>query len=249
MTDKKEKKVAGDQDPISQMLAEASQIKHIKSSLSISHFAVGARVAYKISGVDESYVKLSGDFMGIAKGVAFFGNLEGVFNVKHKIRPRMPIVVIYGNQAYLMIVIGLKSQRLMLAATPIKVVKTSDLRKEPRYECNIDALMRIDHRGLNREKAVNIVNLSNSGCCISMQQSQDEGATGLSTGKRIVLLFELKLKKMKLEFPAIVRNLRKDPTNTLKKKVGVEFVDLSQDALDTIGGLTATLKQIRNKQE
>lgn len=249
MTTREKKTNLEDLDPISRMLAEAGDIKDIDKSLSIAHIAVGVRVAFKIRGVEESFVKLSGEFMGIIKGVAVFSNLEGVFNVKHKFQPRIPIVLLYGNQAYLMMVIGLKAQRLILAPTPLKAVTIDDQRKAPRYACNVSAILKVEHRGIHREKTVLIEKLSMAGCCISIHQSQDEGATGLSSGKRINLLVELKLRKKRIELPAIVRNLRKDPGDSQKKLAGLEFTDLSSEAQETIGGLTATLKQLEAQQK
>lgn len=249
MTTRKNKTNIENLDPISQLLAEAGKIKDIDKSLSIDHIAVGARVAYKIKGVEESFVKLSGEYMGIIKGVAVFGNLKGLFNVKHKFQPRTPIVLTYGNQAYLMMVIGLKSQRLVLAPTPLKAITVDDHRREPRLNCNVAAELKVEHRGVPRARTVYIEELSHGGCCISIQQAQNEGPTGLSSGKRITLSVKLKLKKKQIELPAIVRNLRKDPSNAQKKLAGLEFMNMSPEALEAIGVIITTLKQLKNRQK
>lgn len=245
----KKNKPNEDLDPIVRLLHEAGESKNIDKTWPISSIPVGAHVEFKIEGVDEAFVKLSGECMGGIEGAVVFSNLEGVFNVKHKFHPRIPIVVIFGNRAYLTIVISLKSQQLKLAPITLKSIEINDLRKEPRYACRIAMLLQIEKRGVTQLLSVHVENLSLGGCCIAIQQSKDDRGMGLFVGKRIVLFVELKLSQKRIKLPAIVKNIRKDPSEDFKKLAGVEFIDLSREAIDTIGGLTSKLKLLSARQK
>lgn len=245
----KKKQQNEDLDPISRLLSEASELRSVDTQWPISSIPVGARVEFKIQGVDNAFVKLSGECMGVVDDAVVFSSLEGVFNVKHKFHPRTPIVVICGNRAYLTIISSLKSQQLKLVPITLKAIKIAELRKDPRFTCHIPMLLQVEKRGVTQFKSIHVENLSLRGCCISIQQGKDDRAMGLFVGKRIVLSAELKLKQKRIELPAIVRNIRKDLNDNFKKLIGIEFVDLSQEGVDTIGGLTGKLKLLSDQQK
>ncbi len=202
----------------------------IKPELAFENIYEGALVKFKVEGVDDNFIELSGVFCGMAKQGAVFSNLSGVPIVKQKFYPETPIVVIFGNRAYLSEVVSLDGKKLIINGLPSKVVESEDRRKEERYECSISSLIQIEQRGVTSYKRVTISDISYSGCKVSMTPTKDEIATGLLVEKEITINIDFKKTKKSVKLQGQIKNVRKNTFSEIEKSAGVSFTALSHEA-------------------
>ncbi len=215
----------------------------LKSELTFENIDEGALVKFKVEGVDENFIELSGVFCGMAKQGAVFSNLVGIPKVKQKFYPKTPIVVISGNRAYLSEVVSLDSKKLTINDAPSKVVESEDRRKEERYECSISTLIQIEQRGVTRYKRVTIDDISYSGCQVSIIPTKDEIGTGLFVEKKITINIDLKRRNKSVKLQGLIKNVRKNTFNENKKMAGVSFTSLSNEAARIIETIVDSLQE------
>jgi hypothetical protein len=213
-----------------------------QSEWTFNHIDIGGSVEFSIGGVDDSFVKLTGSLRKIENNCAVFSNLNGVSSVKQKFHPNSNIIIFHGNRVYFSKIIELKAMILTVASPPYKVSTQKNNRSHKRYDCNINAQTIMDQRGVTREKAIIIKNISREGCCVSIQRSKDDMATGLSVGKILTVIIIIKSKPV--SFQGIIKNVRKDNANEAIKYAGIQFEKLSEIADVTLGAILTTLERI-----
>ncbi len=214
----------------------------IDPELTFENIDEGALVKFKVDGVDENFVELSGVFCGMAQQGAVFSNLSGVPIVKQKFYPKTPIVVISGNRAYLSEVVSLDGKKLIINGYPSKMVESEDRRKEERYECRINTLIQIKQRGVTSYKRMTISDISYSGCKVSMTPTKDEIATGLLVEKEITINIDLKKTNKSVKLQGQIKNVRKNTFNEIEKSAGVSFTSLSHEASSIIEAIIDSLQ-------
>lgn len=205
---------------------------------------VGATVEFKIIGVDERYLKLYGVLKTVEPDKAVFENLSGLIYVKAKFAEGIPIIAEYGNRIYVSTVIQLKNQLLVLQNPPRRVIARGDKRKNKRYPCGISVQYQVEQRGVVGEKSAVIKNLCLSGCCLAVERTKDAASTGISVGKEITILLDLKRSNLKILIPGTIRNVRKDNTNEGVRLAGIEFKSLSEEAFQTIDAIVKRLTPV-----
>ncbi len=212
------------------------------SEWTFNHIDIGGTVEFSIGGVDEGFVKLTGSLRKIESNCAVFSNLNGVSSVKQKFHPNANIIIFHGNKIFFSKIIELKAMVLTVTSPPYKVSTQRNSRLHKRFDCNINALTILDQRGVTREKKVSIKNISQKGCCVAIQRSKDDMATGLSVGKPLTVIIEVRNKPVQLQ--GIIRNVRKDNENEAIKYAGIQFESLTDMATATLGAILTTLERM-----
>jgi hypothetical protein len=172
---------------------------------------------------------------------AVFVNLNGVSSVKQKFHPGYSIVITHGNRVYFSRIIELKSMILTVENPPYKVISRSNKRIHERHDCSITTIMNLEQRTVMREKKVTIRNLSREGCCIAIQRSKDDMATGLSVGKPLTINIEIKNRQF--GFTGTIKNVRKDNEDETIKYAGVAFEGLSTLSSEMLNAIINRLEQ------
>lgn len=135
---------------------------------------------------------------------------------------------------------------LTLASPPYKVITQSNKRTYDRHDCSIGAITLLEQRGVMREKTISIKNFSREGCCIAVQRTKDDMATGLSVGKVITVFIHIK--NTRIGFQGTIKNVRKDNENDTIKYAGIEFGELSALASETVSLIISRLEQVSSKK-